>query len=133
MVEIPAPVILLTNGTLFDLLLDNLITNAIEHRDPGSPVTIAAEPAGTSWRLTLRNRASDLAAGDLEHLFDRFWRKDEARTGSRHSGLGLALARSICLSLGIGIAATLENGVFDRARHPGRWSGPLRLRSSWGA
>ena len=31
-----------------------------------------------------------LAPEDLPHLFDRFWRKDAARSGGQHVGLGSA-------------------------------------------
>jgi hypothetical protein len=42
------------------------------------------------------------------HLFERFWRKDTARSESEHFGIGLALTKTICGRLGIQIAASLE-------------------------
>ena len=38
---------------------------------------------------------------DLAVMFDRFWRKDEARTGGRNVGLGLALVRAMADLLAI--------------------------------
>jgi signal transduction histidine kinase len=102
-----------TQATLFELLLDNLIGNAFAHRTPGTPVEIAARPSAAGWRLTCSNLTDQLEEADLEHLFERFWRKDTARTGGRHSGLGMALIRSAAASLGIGLEVGLAAGVFS--------------------
>ena len=40
-------------------------------------------------------------------MFDRFWRKDETRTGGRNVGLGLALVRAMADLLHIEIEARL--------------------------
>ena len=47
------------------------------------------------------NRADTLEPQDLAVMFDRFWRKDEARTGGRNVGLGLALVRAMADLLAI--------------------------------
>jgi signal transduction histidine kinase len=41
-------------------------------------------------------------------MFDRFWRKDEARAGGRNVGLGLALVRALADLLGIRIETRLD-------------------------
>jgi signal transduction histidine kinase len=115
--ETPAPAVpeeaeILAQATLFELLLDNLIGNAFAHRTPGTPVEIAARPSAAGWRLTCSNLTDQLEEADLEHLFERFWRKDSARTGGRHSGLGMALIRSAAASLGIGLEIALAGRVF---------------------
>ena len=114
--EVPAEAEVLSSATLLELLLDNLIGNALEHRTPNTPVKIAAQPTADGWRLTCANQTSELAAADLDHLFDRFWRKDGARSGGDgHSGLGLALVRSVATALGIGIETSLAGGVLEIA------------------
>ena len=40
-------------------------------------------------------------------MFDRFWRKDEARAGVHNVGLGLALVRALADLLGLEIEARL--------------------------
>ena len=40
-------------------------------------------------------------------MFDRFWRKDEARTGGQGVGLGLAVVRALADLLAIGIETRL--------------------------
>jgi len=111
--NIPEEASVRTNASLFDLLLDNLIANAFANRTAESVVEIAALPSATGWLFSCRNHSENLAQADLDHFFERFWRKDGSRTDARHSGLGLALARSIAEALGIGIALSLEGGVFE--------------------
>jgi signal transduction histidine kinase len=41
-----------------------------------------------------------LETGDLPHVFERFWRKDDARTGATHGGLGLSLAEAFVRLMG---------------------------------
>lgn len=110
---VPEEAEVVTQATLFELLLDNLIGNAFAHRTPGTPVEIAARRSATGWRLVCGNRTDQLKEADLEHLFERFWRKDSARTGGHHSGLGMALIRNAAASLGIGLEVTLAAGVFS--------------------
>jgi signal transduction histidine kinase len=112
---VPEEAEILTQPMLFELLLDNLIGNAFAHRKPGTPVETAARRSARGWLLVCSNLTDQLEEADLEHLFERFWRKDSARTGGRHSGLGMALVRSAAASLGIGIEVTLEGGVFTVA------------------
>lgn len=110
---VPEEAEILTQTTLFELLLDNLIGNAFAHRQPGTPVEIAARRSEAGWRLVCSNQTDQLEEADLENLFERFWRKDSARTGGCHSGLGMALIRSAAASLGIGVDVTLNAGVFS--------------------
>jgi signal transduction histidine kinase len=45
---------------------------------------------------------------DLEHLFERFWRKDEAHSGHDHSGLGMSIVRACATLLGGECRASLS-------------------------
>ena len=58
--------------------------------------------------MSFSNRAENLEAQDLAVMFDRFWRKDQARTGGRHVGLGLSLVRALADLLGIQIETRLD-------------------------
>ena len=50
-----------------------------------------------------------MAPEDVPHLFDRFWRKDPARSSQLHSGLGLAVAKAYAQSLGMTLRAELNH------------------------
>ncbi|MFH8346217.1 sensor histidine kinase [Streptomyces sp. NPDC018045] len=75
-------------------LLRNLLDNA--HRHAADRVTVTIAPHEDGWDVSVHNDGAPLAPQDLERVFERFTRLDEARardTGG--SGLGLAIARDI--------------------------------------
>ena len=70
--------------------LDNLLDNAELHGPRGGEVVVSLTMAANTAALTVRDEGPGLAAADLEHAFERFWRAPDAadRPGS---GLGLAI------------------------------------------
>ena len=76
--------------------LANLLSNAIRHAAPGSVVTLAAATRAGWTELEVTNTGDPIAAHDLPHLFERFYRADAARSaGAASTGLGLAIVRAI--------------------------------------
>lgn len=109
--EIASPmhdVVLRTEPCLLSTVLTNLLDNAVEYSPPGSVVDIEFRPSREIPCLIVSNSCKNLFSSDLPHLFERFWRKDTARSESEHFGIGLALTKTICERLGIQIAASLE-------------------------
>ncbi|MGI6496742.1 MAG: ATP-binding protein [Kiritimatiellia bacterium] len=102
----------------------NLLDNAAQYSPPGAAVVCTGELDGGLWELCFSNPVQDLEQKDLEHLFERFWRKDAARTAGGHAGLGLSIVEALAGALGIRVAADLAgNGVFTiRLRFPARAS-----------
>jgi len=80
-------------------LLLNVVTNAIKYTPRGGHVELSATRRGEDEiAIAVRDTGIGIAANDLPHVFDRFWRADRAR--SRQSerggfGLGLAIAQWI--------------------------------------
>jgi signal transduction histidine kinase len=63
--------------------------------------------------IVVRDTGIGIAAGDLPHIFDRFWRADPARsrTGERPGvGLGLAISKWIAEAHGGGISVESRPG-----------------------
>ena len=75
------------NPTLLEVLLNNLIINAIRHGDSGDCIKIVL----TEQRLTVSNAGS--AALNPDQLFVRFAISSSETT---NSGLGLAISKEIC-------------------------------------
>ncbi|MFJ9759896.1 sensor histidine kinase [Streptomyces sp. NPDC101149] len=76
--------------------LGNLISNALRHTPAGGTVTVTAWPADDLAVLSVEDTGSGIAAEDLPHVFERFWRAEKSR--SRHtggSGLGLSIVRQL--------------------------------------
>ncbi|MGC3961214.1 MAG: ATP-binding protein [Verrucomicrobiota bacterium] len=104
--HVPADAVAETDLVLFRSILTNLTDNAVEYAPENS--TIEVELTITEGRFTLRvcNLVTDLKEGDLPYLFQRFWRKDAARTTNGHSGLGLPLAKTFASAIGCNLTAS---------------------------
>jgi len=97
----------------FDIILANLVGNALRHG--ALPVTVTAGlqpggPGGTRLAVHVRDHGPGLAPAAIPHLFDRFYKADTARARSEGSGLGLAIARE---------NARLHGGHIHAGNHPG--------------
>jgi signal transduction histidine kinase len=104
-------------------LVSNLLDNAIRFTPPGGTIEVRAVAAGGWSILTVTDTGSGIAAGDLDHVFDRFFKADPARTpgsSGRSGGLGLSICRSIAKSCGgtIGITSRLGEGTQVTVRLP---------------
>ena len=60
-------------------------------------------------RVTVRDRGPGIAAADVAHVFDRFYRGDDARSRPG-SGLGLAIVRDVAESHGGTVFAANREG-----------------------
>jgi two-component system sensor histidine kinase MtrB len=74
-------------------VLRNLLVNAIDHAAEGTPVEIEVAADRTSVAVRVRDHGPGLTQDEAEHVFDRFWRADPARSRSTGgTGLGLAIS-----------------------------------------
>jgi two-component system heavy metal sensor histidine kinase CusS len=88
-------------------LVDHLLDNAVRYTPIGGRIGVRVETrAGDGVRLVVENSGPEIAAADLQHLFEPFYRIDPSRTrdngGGAGPGLGLALVAAI---------ARLHNGA----------------------
>ncbi len=85
-----------------------LLDNATKYSEKGKPVKVTLRKTGKNTTLEVNNSGPAIEQKDLDHLFDRFYRTDEARTRQQTGGfgLGLAIAKSIVDSHGGKIWAT---------------------------
>src|SRR4029077_6552358 len=96
-----------------ELILSNLLANAVVYGSPGGRVTCAATASDGRFMLRVANPTTELGPGELPRIFDRFWRRDAARSDGRHVGLGLSLVAALCELLGLHKEAQLRDGVFE--------------------
>ncbi len=78
-------------------VFDNIIRNAVSYSYDKTPVSISAKRVGNeSVEIRFRNQGREIAPHKLEHIFEKFYRLDDARSsGTGGSGLGLAIAKEI--------------------------------------
>ena len=79
-------------------MIGNLLDNAIKHTPERGRVSIALETRDVEYVITIRDTGNGISPEDRSHIFERFYRGDQARsrteavTGSG-AGLGLPIAR----------------------------------------
>ena len=91
-VELVAPggSVLRVDRRRLDVIVANLVGNAVRHGAPPVRIHISAYPAQV--RIEVTDHGPGLPDGVLPHVFDRFYKADTARTRTPGSGLGLAIA-----------------------------------------
>jgi signal transduction histidine kinase len=76
--------------------ISNLINNAIQYTPENGVVNICLESSDRNAIITIKDNGIGIAAEDLPHIFDRFYRVQadrSRRTGG--TGLGLAIVKAI--------------------------------------
>ena len=87
--------------------MSNLFENAVEYSPTDSVIQIQSEVHNGTIILSITNPVQRLSREDVPYLFERFWRKDTARTGGQHAGLGLSIARVLAKNIGFTLSASL--------------------------
>jgi two-component system, OmpR family, sensor histidine kinase MprB len=86
--------------------ISNMLDNACKWSPPGGTVEVEV----TDGRVTVRDHGPGFPPDDLDKVFDRFWRADEAR-GKPGSGLGLAIVQRVTEENdGSAVASNAEGG-----------------------
>jgi heavy metal sensor kinase len=92
----------------------NLLDNAMQYTLRGGEIRLTARPDGSRAVVTVQDSGVGIAAEDLPHVFDRFYRADKARASGTadHYGLGLSIAQAIARAHGgeITVSSTLGQG-----------------------
>ena len=101
-------------------LLIALLDNAVKYGAAGGSVSAKVFVEGGFPAVSVSDNGPGIPAGDLPHIFKRFYRADAAR-GSGGFGLGLAIAKSIAEAHNAVIKAESPNGqgaTFTILFHP---------------
>ncbi len=106
---------------LFQRAVANLVSNALAHTPTGGSVRIVARCDQGTTVVGVRDSGEGISEAHQAHVFDRFYRADEARsTGDERIGLGLAITKSIVeLHSGtITLESALGQGTYFEIRLP---------------
>lgn len=94
--EVQAGTTVLLSAERADLLVSNLVMNAIQHSSIGMTVEIDVVKTEQSVVLRVADTGHGIQASALPHVFERFYREDVSR--SRQTG-GVGLGLSICKAI----------------------------------
>jgi len=101
--DAPEPVVVRGDEAHLRQAIANLVTNAIAHTPAGSAIEVSARKVADGdaegAEVEVRDHGPGLAPDAVEHVFDRFWQADAARSGSG-SGLGLSIVAGIAAEHG---------------------------------
>ena len=90
---------------LFEQVLFNLLDNAAKYSPAGSTVRIGARREGSTIAIAIEDDGIGIAPGDLERVFDKFYRATGGDRQAAGTGLGLSICRGIVEAHGGTIAA----------------------------
>lgn len=88
-------------------VIENLLINTIRHSQGN--VILCLEQHDKLVQLTISNPAPLLQEIDVAHLFDRFYKVDQTRTG-KGTGLGLSIAKSLMMKMNGSLTGELKEG-----------------------
>jgi two-component system sensor histidine kinase KdpD len=120
----PAMPLVLLDDVLIELVLFNLVENALKYTPSGSPIEIGARLGDGALLVEVADRGPGLPPGQEESVFEKFYR---GRREGDPSGVGLGL--SICRGIleahgGAILAANREGGgsvfriMLPQSEHP---------------
>ena len=104
------------DGTQLNQLVRIFLDNACKYTPEGGDITLRLAKNGPQTIMSVTNTGDPIPKESLEHLFERFYRVDEARTRTSSEGgygLGLAIAKTITERHGgtVSVESSAENGT----------------------
>ncbi len=91
----PAMPLITTDIAMAERLLDNLISNAIDHTPNGGAITLGIILENNEITVSVSDTGPGIPAADLPHIFSPFYRGSAQAGNQGHAGLGLAIVKRI--------------------------------------
>jgi heavy metal sensor kinase len=111
------PLVMDGDEQLLEQLWLILLDNAVKYTPEGGRIRFAMRPVNSHLETTVSDTGIGIAAADLPHVYDRFWRADKVRSrAAGGAGLGLAIARWIVEKHGGEIEIDSEQGRGSEVR-----------------
>ncbi|HVS43627.1 MAG TPA: HAMP domain-containing sensor histidine kinase [Candidatus Dormibacteraeota bacterium] len=127
--RVTAPLVVTGDEMRLRQVLSNVLRNALVHTPAATPVEVALHRDDGHAVLEVIDHGPGIPAAHAEHVFERFYRVDSARSGDQGgSGLGLSIAAAVVQAHGgrIGVVPTPGGGATFRISLPVRDARPGR-------
>jgi two-component system sensor histidine kinase GlrK len=108
----PAPEVLVDREKL-EQVVNNLLSNAIKYTDTGGVITVSVAPCDMGVRIAVQDTGVGIAPEDLPKVFAKFYRvRTATRTGTKGTGVGLALVKAVTEGHGgkVSVTSTVGDG-----------------------
>ncbi|GAB4578526.1 MAG: ATP-binding protein [Anaerolineales bacterium] len=87
--------VVLGDETRLGQVLSNLLSNAIKYSPRGGVIRVTGQVHPAQVVVCVADEGPGIAPGDVPHVFDRFYRSDQASRTTKGAGLGLYLSRAV--------------------------------------
>jgi signal transduction histidine kinase len=89
-------IFVLGDGDRLKQVFENIVGNAMQYTPPSGHITIELKRIDATAQVRISDNGIGIPDEDLEHVFDRFYRVDKARSrAAGGTGLGLSIAQWI--------------------------------------
>lgn len=78
------------------VLFSNILSNSIKYAKPSTPILISCSKTDTHVTIQFRNEGSGMTKAEISHVFDKFYRSQDAKLKARGYGIGLSIVQRIC-------------------------------------
>lgn len=102
------------DASKIEQVIMNLVSNAIEHTEPGGKVTLGLSCDQRALTFSVRDNGTGIAPQEIDNLFQPFARTSTKKTaGEKSTGLGMMICRKIIEAHGgeIGVNSELGSGT----------------------
>ena len=96
----PRHLIVEADRPYLDLILENLLGNAVKYSPPEEPIEVTIRATDIEAQVAVLDRGIGFEGTDTEQLFSAFYRSETARSRAAGLGIGLAACKRVVESLG---------------------------------
>lgn len=115
----PEPALVDLDGLLIELVLINLLENALKHTPPGTKIQVVGQQDDDAYVFDVRDEGPGISAEQIELVFEKFQRGPDGNG----AGLGLAICRAISRAHGgdvVAVSRAPQRGLSMQLRLPFR-------------
>ena len=112
--DIDKNLILNADPGMTEIILENILTNAIKYSGNESSIDIKAVRNGSGILFSVKDYGIGMTEQQIKNIFDRFYRADASRSSEAGGfGLGLAISKKLCdiQDIKINVESALDKGT----------------------